>query len=184
MLVRRHQQLSLSQLVLFGTLDTTPEDLMDPELRRIDRLLEDERYLQPVIDRMAARHPQSRRLGRHSTPAETVLRLLVLRVLRGWSWERLVWEVRGNVVYRRYCRIDGGPVPNDKTLIKLNKLLGPEVLRQLLVGSVAHAVEDCVTRGRRMRIDTTVVEDAPVQEMFTSIRVVCRRISSAFRSNR
>jgi hypothetical protein len=37
----RYKQLLLAQLVLFGTV-TSPEDLMDPVLRRIDDALDDE----------------------------------------------------------------------------------------------------------------------------------------------
>ena len=48
MLVRYHAQRSFSQLVLFGGLPVSPEDLMDPELKRIDGLLEDERFLRAL----------------------------------------------------------------------------------------------------------------------------------------
>jgi hypothetical protein len=35
-----------------------------------------------------------------------------LRQLRGWSFDRLEWEVTGNIAYRRFCRIDGEKVPD------------------------------------------------------------------------
>ena len=83
------------------------------------------------------RHGFERRLGRPSTPAETVLRMIALRALRNWTWERLVWEVQGNVVYRRFCRIDGASVPDDKTLVKLNKLLGQHTSIEIVAGDGA-----------------------------------------------
>jgi IS5 family transposase len=90
------------------------------------------------------------------------LRLLVLKELRQWSYEQLEWEVTGNLVYRRFCRIDAGKVPDAKTLIRLGQLLAGPVLRALFERCVAIAVERKVTRGRKMRVDTTVTE-APIR---------------------
>ncbi len=162
MLRRRHVQGHLGQLVLLGTLQCRPEELMHPELRRIDALLEDEAIVDAVAEAMARRRPGSRRLGRSSTPVEVVLRMLTLRYMKRWSYDQLVWEVAGNVVYRRFCRIDGHAVPDAKTLIKLHALLDGPVLQKILERLVGVAVEKKVSRGRRMRIDTTVVE-APIR---------------------
>ena len=38
-------------------------------------------------------------------PAEMALRMLVLKHLKNWSYEQLEWEVKGNLVYRHFCRI-------------------------------------------------------------------------------
>jgi transposase, IS5 family len=79
----------------------------DPTLRRddIDAILDD------LIDRMAEalarRHPWSRCRGRLGTPAAVVLRLLVLKHLYDWSFDECEREVRGSLVYRAFCRIDG-----------------------------------------------------------------------------
>src|SRR5271155_2108588 len=100
-MVRPHySQLSLGSLVLFGV-TTDPDDLMDPELKQVDRLLADEEMVEIAVAALRKRYPQSARRGRRGTPAEVALRLLVLKHLRDWSYERLEWEVKGNVVYRR-----------------------------------------------------------------------------------
>lgn len=161
-MVRRHVgQLELTQLVLFGVV-REPEALMDPTLRHIDELLEDEALVDQVLEVLRGRHRHSARRGRPGTPAEVVLRMLVLKHLRGWSYDQLEWEVTGNVVYRRFCRIDGGKVPDAKTLVRLGQLLAGPVLEGLFRRVVELAIEKKVTRGRRMRIDTTVVE-APIR---------------------
>ena len=85
-----------------------PEELMDPVLRQLDPLLDDEALVDRVLEVQRRRRPQSARRGRPGTPATVVLRLLVLKHLRGWSYDQLEWEVTGNLVYRRFCRIDAG----------------------------------------------------------------------------
>ncbi|HMC54967.1 MAG TPA: ISNCY family transposase [Gemmatimonadaceae bacterium] len=67
-------------------------------------------------------------------------------------------EVRGSLVYRAFCRIDGERVPDAKTLIRLAHLLDEPVLKDILARLVALAREHRVVRGRRLRVDTTVVE--------------------------
>jgi IS5 family transposase len=134
---------------------------MDPVLKRIDEVLEDEALVDEVFMVLSKRHSASARTGRPSTPAEVVLRLLVLKHLRDWSYEQLQWEVTGNYVYRRFCRIDGGDVPDAKTMVRYGQLLDGDVLKRIFDRVVEVAKVRRVTKGRRMRIDTTVVE-API----------------------
>ncbi len=161
MVRRRHAQLAFAQLVLFGTL-VEPTELMDQVLRRVDGLLDDPALVDEVLAVLRRRSPQSARRGRPGTPAEVVLRMLVLKHLRRWSYDDLEWEVTGNVVYRRFCRIDAEKVPDAKTMVRYGQLLDGPVLRALFERVVGIAVERRATRGHRMRVDTTVV-DAPVR---------------------
>ena len=64
----------------------------------------------------------------------------------------------GSLVYRAFCRIDGERVPDAKTLIRLARLLDEPVLKDVLARLVALGRERRVVRGRRLRVDTTVVE--------------------------
>ena len=161
MVRHRHVQLALAQLVLFGAL-VEPAELMDPALRRVDGLLEDPALVDEMLGVLRRRHPESARRGRPGTPAEVVLRLLVLKHLRRWSYDELEWEVTGNVVYRRFCRIDAEKVPDAKTMVRYGQLLDGPVLRALFDRIVGIAVERRAARGHRMRVDTTVVE-APMR---------------------
>ena len=90
------------------------------------------------------------------TPAEVVLRLLLLKHVRNWSYEVLEREVRANLVYRAFTRIGEEKVPDAKTLARLGQLIGPGVIQQLHERVVELAQEKKVTRGRKMRVDTTV----------------------------
>jgi IS5 family transposase len=127
-------------------------------LRKIDTLLEDEAVIEVVAHALEARWPQSRRRGRLGTPAEVVMRLLILKHLFDWSYDDMEREVRANLVYRMFTRIDAGEVPDAKTILKIARALGPEVIEQLHRQVVEVAKRAGVTHGRRFRIDTTVVE--------------------------
>ncbi len=158
---RRDAQLSFTQFLLFSAGLPAPEQLMDPVLRRVDELLDDDTLVDEVLATLRRRSPQSARRGRYGTPAEVVLRMLALKHLRDWGYEELCREVNGSLVYRRFCRLDAAKVPDDKTLVRLGQLVEGPALRALFDRVVAQAVECGVTRGAKLRLDTTVVE-API----------------------
>lgn len=134
------------------------EDLWEPWMKEADRLLDDAALLESVYDAQGQRHPYSRTLGRLQTPAEVALRLLILKHVRNWGYDTLEREVRANLVYRAFTRIGDGKVPDAKTLARIGQVVGPEVIRDLHERLVALARERGVVQGRRLRVDTTVVE--------------------------
>jgi len=133
-------------------------ELWEPWMRVVDELLEDEELLDAVYDAQGKRYEQSRARGRQQTPAEVALRMLILKHVRNWSYESLEREVRANVVYRSFCRIGMEKVPDAKTLVRLGQVLGPEIIAELHARIVALAKQQGVASGRKMRVDTTVVE--------------------------
>jgi len=66
--------------------------------------------------------------------------------------------VRANLVYRDFTRVGGGKMPDAKTMGRWGLAIGPEVLRRIHDRVVKIALEKGVVAGRRMRVDTTVVE--------------------------
>lgn len=129
----------------------------EPVLAHLDRLLDDEPLFQEAKAALAQRHPHTLTRGRHSTPVEVILRLLVVMRLYGWSFAQTEYFVSDSLVLRQFCRVYAHPVPDDTTLIKWSALLGPAVLERLNERVVALATQLQVTRGRRLRVDTTVV---------------------------
>ena len=132
------------------------DKLWDPALRAIDEVLTDDGLVDQVVESLGRLWWWRR--GRLGTPAEVVLRMLVLKHLFDWSFDECEREVRGSLVYRPFCRIDGERVPDAKTLIRLSHCLGPEVLKGLVARLGAVARQRRVVRGGRLRVDTTVVE--------------------------
>jgi ElaB/YqjD/DUF883 family membrane-anchored ribosome-binding protein len=153
MVQRRQRERSLFEVFL-----PDGHKLWPDWLRRIDTLLEDEAVIDTVVQALEARWPQSRRRGRPGTPADVVLRMLILKHLFDWSYDDLEREVRANLVYRAFTRIDAEEVPDAKTILKIAGALGPDVIAQLHRQVVEVAKRAGVTHGRRFRIDTTVVE--------------------------
>jgi IS5 family transposase len=143
---------------LFEVLLPDGHKLWPDWLRRIDTALEDEAVIDVVAQALEKRWPQSRRRGRLGTPAEVVIRMLILKHLFDWSYDDLEHEVRANLVYRAFTRLDAGEVPDAKTILKIARALGPEVIEQLHRQVVEVAKRAGVTHGRRFRVDTTVVE--------------------------
>ena len=133
------------------------DKLWDPTLRAIDEVLTDDKLVDPVVEALGRRHPQSRRRG-PGTPAEVVLRMLVLKHLFDWSFDECEREVRGSLVYRPFCRIDEERVPDAKTLIRLSHCLESDTLKDLVERLEVLARQRRMVRGRRLRADTTVVE--------------------------
>lgn len=133
-------------------------ELWEPWMRVVDELLEDEELLDTIYDAQGKRCEHSRVRGRQQTPAEVVLRMLILKHVRNWSYETLEREVRANVVYRSFCRIGMEKVPDAKTLVRLGQVIGAATIAELHDRIVALARERGVVKGRKMRVDTTVVE--------------------------
>src|SRR5713101_206856 len=154
MIKLRHQQPSLWHRGLAEDI----EGLWEPWMRLVDELLEDEQLLDTVYEAQGERHPQSRSRGRMQTPAEVLLRLLLLKHIRNWSYDVLEREVRANLVYRAFTRIGDEKVPDAKTLARLGQVIGPKVIEELHGRVVELARERGVTQGRKLGVDTTVVE--------------------------
>ena len=133
-------------------------DLWDDWMRHVDQVLTDAQLVDVVFEALACRWPHSRTRGRKGTPAEVVLRLLLLKHMRNWSYAILEREVRANLVYRQFTRVGADKVPDAKTLGKLGVALGPEIIEHIHQRVVAIAHENKIVHGRKLRVDTTVVE--------------------------
>src|SRR5881227_3459013 len=150
----RRAQLSFGDGLIAGEVS----DLREGWMEHADRVLADEQIVAAVYEALAKRHPRSRSRGRLGAPAEVVLRLLLLKHMRNWSYHVLEREVRANLVYRQFTRVGAEKVPDAKTLGKLGIALGPQIIEQIHQRVVAIAQEKKIVAGRRMRVDTTVVE--------------------------
>jgi IS5 family transposase len=150
----RRAQLSFGD----GLIAEEVSDLREGWMKHADEVLADDQIMAVVYEALAKRHPKSRSRGRRGTPAEVVLRLLVLKHVRNWSYDVLEREVRGNLVYRDFTRVGGGKVPDAKTMGRWGVALGADAIKRVHDRIVQIAREKGVVSGRRMRVDTTVVE--------------------------
>lgn len=123
-----------------------------------DNLLSDDELIDHVYEAQGKRHEKSQTRGRSQTPAEMVLRLMLLKHVRNWSYDTLEREVRMGLAYRDFARIGLGKVPDAKTMARIGQALDGEVIAELHRRLVEIAREKGIVKGRKMRVDTTVVE--------------------------
>jgi IS5 family transposase len=154
-MIRTHHQ---QPTLWTGFLKEEVSDLWEPWMRSADQILDDDELIEQVFEAQGRRWKKSRTRGRLQTPSEVVLRLLILKHVRNWSYQTLEREVRANLVYRAFARIGGEKVPDAKTMGRLGQVIGPEVVAGMHQRMVQLAVDNKVVRGRKMRVDTTVVE--------------------------
>jgi IS5 family transposase len=141
------------QTTLWDALLPEEAKRLPTELVQVDGYLDDERFLAPWRSLFSAR------LGRPSVPIDTLLRLLYLKHRYGLGYESLCREVADSIGWRRFCRIPlDRPVPHPTTLVKLVRRAGPEVIEQLNAALLGKLADDRLLRGRKLRVDTTVVE--------------------------
>src|SRR2546423_845766 len=177
MIRERYEPMSLFDLVPLAA-------GFEPELAQLDRLLEDDVLFTKVRDDLARRRPRSTVTGRPSTPVEVILRLLVVKHLYGWSYAQTERWVSDSVVLRQFCRLYLEPTPDDTTLLRWANLIQPATLHRLLDRVTALAVRERVTRGRKLRTDSTVVETTmhyPTDSRLLAdgVRVVSRLVRRA-----
>src|SRR3981081_2727767 len=106
-------------------------DLREGWMEHADRVLADEQIVAAVYEALARRHPKSRSRGRLGAPAEMVLRLLILKHIRNWSYGVLEREVRANLVYRDFTRVGAGKTPDAKTMGRWGVAVGPEGVKKI-----------------------------------------------------
>ena len=150
---------------------------MNEELTQVDKLLKDERFVVPFQKQFGTG------IGRPTTAVATYLRMMYLKYRYQLGYEVLVKEVKDSFAWRRFCHLAlDERVPDSTTLIKLTHKYGEETVKTLNETLVLKLKESKVVRGKKLRIDTTVVESdihypTDTGLMNDGIRVVTRVIT-------
>ena len=150
---------------------------MNEELTRVDTLFDDERFFAPFRERFGTR------MGRPTTAVTTYLGMMYLKHRYQLGYEVLVKEVKDSFAWRRFCHLSlDDRVPDSTTLIKLTHKYGEDTVRALNDALVLKLKEGKVVRGRKLRIDTTVVESdihhpTDTGLLTDGIRVITRVVS-------
>ena len=178
MIVDRFEPVNLSELIPELRLE------MEPSLQALDRLLDDDEIFLRIKADLSKRHPNSESLGRRSTPVEVILRMLMVKRLYDWSFEASERNVSDSLLLRQFTRLYLEAAPDDTTLIRWANVIGPETVASLNDRAVQLARSLKVTRGRKLRIDGTVVETNihhPTDDTLISdgVRVVGRLLMRA-----
>jgi IS5 family transposase len=157
---------------------------IDPVLRKLDGLLDDDALYQQVRADFGKRYRYTLVHGRHSTPVEVLLRLLILKHLYQWSYKECEGRVADSLVLRWFCRVAFHEVPDASTLWRWEQTLRPETGHALVDRVVQLARQARVTKGRKLRLDATCVQTTihhPTDSglLVDSVRVLSRFVQRA-----
>jgi IS5 family transposase len=150
---------------------------MNEELTKVDKLLDDERFFAPFRERFGTT------IGRPTTAVATYLCMMYLKHRYGLGYEVLVKEVSDSLAWRRFCHLDlGDRVPDSTTLIKLTHKYGADTVEALNGALVLKLKAGEVVRGKKLRIDSTVMESnihhpTDMGLLTDGIRVITRVVS-------
>jgi len=156
----------------------------DPVLKQLDVLLDDDALYQQVRDDLGKRYRWTLVHGRHSTPVEVILRMLLCKHLYQWSYRETEERVKDSLVLRWFCRVYFERVPDETTLLRWLHTLRPETLHALNDRVVELAAQAKVTKGRKLRLDATCVQTTihhPTDSglLVDSVRVLSRVVQRA-----
>jgi transposase, IS5 family len=133
------------------------------DLAALDVLLCDPELLWPLVEHWRREFEQTGRAvltdGRPTIAMETYVRLMVLKARYRWGYRSLVAEVSDSIHLRRFCRISlSERVPDESTVRKLTRRIGPETVAELTRAMIVKATREKRFRPRAVRIDSTVIE--------------------------
>jgi transposase, IS5 family len=156
----------------------------DPVLQALDSLLEDDELYQQVRADLGKRYRFTLVLGRHSTPVEVILRMLILKHLYAWSFKETEVRVKDSLVLRWFSRVYFQSVPTETVLLRWLRTLRPETIHALNDRVVELARQAKATKGRKLRLDATCVQTEihhPTDSglLVDSVRVLSRIVKRA-----
>jgi len=133
------------------------------DLAELDRVLGDPELMMVLLERWRWEVVETGRAvlsdGRPTIAMEIYIRLMVLKARYRWGYRVLVAEVSDSIHLRRFCRISlGERVPDESTVRKLTRRIGPDTVNELTRSLIETAVREKRFRPRAVRIDSTVVE--------------------------
>jgi transposase, IS5 family len=149
--MRRHDQFSLGQPWI-----AHPHA---KELEAISTILDANPGMAEAVAADLVRGVKNPATGSRGMSGDQVLRVLIVKQMKGFSYEELHFHVMDSATYRSFCRFGVmEEVPGRSTLAENVKKVRAETLEQINRLLLGHAKAAGVEKGRKVRIDATVVE--------------------------
>jgi transposase, IS5 family len=149
--MRRHDQFSLGQPWI-----AHPHA---KELEAISTILDANPGMAEAVAADLVRGVKNPATGSRGMSGDQVLRVLIVKQMKGFSYEELHFHVMDSATYRSFCRFGVmEEVPGRSTLAENVKKVRAETLEQINHLLLGHAKAAGVEKGRKVRIDATVVE--------------------------
>lgn len=175
--MRRHEQLSLEQSYI--------EHSHSKELATISQILSLHPAIAELVGQDLVRGLVCPETGARGMSGDQVLRVLVLKQMNGFSYRELAFHLADSVTYRTFCRFGAlEPTPTRATLAENLKKVRPETLQTIVAVVIRYAAKTGVERGRKVRVDSTVVQanvHAPTDSslLWDGVRVLTRLLQRA-----
>jgi IS5 family transposase len=157
----------------------------DPVLLHLDGLLDDDELYARVRADLGKRYKGTLFHGRHSTPVEVILRMILCKHLYQWSFKETEERVKDSLVLRWFCRVYFERVPDETTLIRWMHTLCPETLHLRNSRVVQLARQDIrdqrtqVAAGCAPLVQTEIHHPTDSGLLVDSVRVLSRIVQRA-----
>ena len=154
---------------------------LDPVLQLISTFLDQHGYLIEKVRRNLQRGLKRPKTGRNGMTAAQVLRSLILMRVKNWDYRELRERIADGYTLRRFTHFNSKPVPKHDAFNRAFNKLTPATLEAINEVVVKAAVDLGLEDGKKLRVDTTVVETDihhPTDStlLWDSVRVITRLV--------
>jgi transposase, IS5 family len=158
---------------------------LEPMLQAISDFLDDSAAIIDAIQRDLQRGLKNPNTGRDGLTPQQILRSLVLRRVKNWDLRELRERIADGITLRQFTDFYSKPVPTHQAFNEAFNRLTPETLKAVNDLVVMAAVEMKLEDGKRLRVDTTVVQTDihhPTDNtlIWDGVRVVTRSVGRLF----
>ena len=131
---------------------------LDPVLQRVDAFLNQHSELIEHVRLDLERGLKKPATGRNGIAPSQVLRSLALMRIKNWDYRELRDRINDGYTLRGFTQFDCLPVPKHDAFNRAFNRLTPATLQSINQAVVQAAVALGVEDGKKLRVDTTVVE--------------------------
>lgn len=157
------------------------------ELEMISRILDETStiYDHVLQDLNGGLKVERNRTGANGMSAEQVTRVAIVMKLFNFTYEDLAFHISDSRSLRRFCRIGIFDKPFKKSALHENiKRLRPETWEFISLDLLAYAKDNDIEKGRKARVDCTVVESnihppCDSMQLYDCVRVLTRLLTQA-----
>ena len=154
---------------------------LEPILQAISEFIDQHGHLVDMVRRDLARGLKNAKTGRNGLTSQQVLRSLALQRVKNWNYRELRERIADGYTLRRFTRFYSRLVPKHDAFNRAFNRLNPVTLELINDAVVKAAVVLGLESGKKLRVDTTVVETDihhPTDStlLWDTVRVVTRLV--------
>ncbi len=131
---------------------------LEPILQAISEFIDQHGHLVDMVRRDLDRGLKNPETGRNGLTAQQVLRSLALQRVKNWNYRELRERIADGYTLRRFTRFYSRLVPKHDAFNRAFNRLNPITLELINDAVVKAAVTLGLENGKKLRVDTTVVE--------------------------